>query len=155
VPNNSSTPQQLEAASNVVRFPKEKLSTAANVQSQEEYLKMIEEYKTRFADELAEILSNQIFGELARCGVDFSSKIDDVFPSMVMVVESIRALHLKCSGIHHPLQDLAVEAYDNDGDEEEDDEEVEGGAEESSDADDSGDGDDATLATDDQCQQER
>ena len=81
--------------SNVVKFPKEKLLSPENIQTQEDMLKQIEEYKMSFADDIAEILSNHIFGELARSGVNFQGNIDELFPSMVLVTEAIQSLHLK------------------------------------------------------------
>lgn len=101
-----------EPDSNIIAFPREKLRNSANLQSQEDYLQMIEEYKNDFADELTDLLSSYVFGELGRGGIDFSSQIDDLFPSMLLVAESIRSLQLKASKVHHPLQDFAEEAFE-------------------------------------------
>jgi hypothetical protein len=103
--------------SNIVKFPKEKIASTATIQSQEDLLKQITDYKTSFANDLSEILSNHIFGELARCGVDFDNQIDDLFYSMVLVTESIQSLHLKAAGVYHPLQEFAEEAYSDSDDE--------------------------------------
>lgn len=101
----------MEEKNNIINFPKEKLLSPENVQTQEDILKQIEEYKKGFADDISDFLSNLVFGELARSGVNFESDIDDYFPLMLLVTESIRALHLKASGVHHPLQDFALDAY--------------------------------------------
>lgn len=98
--------------SNIVQFPKEKFQTPSNIQSQEDLLKQIVDYKTNFAGELSEILSNYVFGELARSGVNFESQIDELFNSMLLVTESIQSLHLKASNVYHPLQDFAEEIFD-------------------------------------------
>jgi hypothetical protein len=103
---------------NIIRFPKEKFSTTQNLQSQEELIQKINDYKTSFADEISEILSNLVFGELARSGVNFEENIDELFPSMMLIVEAIRSLHLQASDIHHPLQDFALEIYEDINDEE-------------------------------------
>lgn len=99
---------------NVIKFPKEKLLTPSNIQSQEDMLKQIVDYKTNFANDLSEFLSQHIFGELARSGVNFEAQIDDLFPSMVLVTEAIQSLQLKASGVYHPLQDFAEEAFGED-----------------------------------------
>jgi hypothetical protein len=102
-----------ETPNNVIKFPKEKLSNPANIQSQDDVLQQIVEYKTSFANDVSEILSQHIFGELARSGINFESQIDDLFPSMILVSESIQSLHLKASGVHHPLQDFAADVFDD------------------------------------------
>jgi hypothetical protein len=96
---------------NVIKFPKEKYNSPENIQTQEDVLLQINEYKTSFANDLSEILSNYIFGELARSGVDFDGDIDSLFPIMLLVTESIQALQLKASGVSHPLQELAIDIY--------------------------------------------
>lgn len=103
-----------QMTNNIIRFPKEKFSTTQNLQSQEELVQKINDYKTSFADEISEILSNLVFGELARSGVNFEENIDELFPSMMLVVEAIRSLHLQSSDIYHPLQDFALEIFDDD-----------------------------------------
>lgn len=96
---------------NVVTFPKEKLRTPSNIQSQEDLLQQIQDYKMSFADDIAEILSNHIFGELGRSGINFEADIDALFPSMVLVTEAIQSLQLRGAGVHHPLQDFAEDVY--------------------------------------------
>lgn len=104
---------------NIIKFPKEKITTTANIQTQEDVLKQIADYKTSFANDVSEFLSQYIFGEMARSGVNFENQIDDLFPSMILVAESIQSLHLKSSGIHHALQDFAEDIYSDDEDEKE------------------------------------
>lgn len=108
-----------EDNSNIVTFPREKLRTPSNIQSQEDLLQQIEDYKMSFADDIAEILSNHIFGELGRSGINFEGNIDALFPSMILVTQAIQSLHLKGTGVYHPLQDFAEDAFSEDGDEEE------------------------------------
>ncbi len=95
---------------NVIVFPKMKLD--APPQSAEEIAAKLIEYKTNYADEIAEILWNNLLGELSRSGYDFNENINEYFPSMVLVLESIRSLQLHVNGIHHPLQDFAKESVD-------------------------------------------
>lgn len=105
---------------NVVQFPKDKLETTANIQTQEDVLNRITSYKTSFAEDISEILSQHIFGELARSGVNFERDIDDLFPSMILVTEAMQSLHLKSSGVYHPLQDFAEDVYSDEESEEND-----------------------------------
>lgn len=104
---------------NIVQFPKDKLETTANIQTQEDMLKQINFYKMSFAEDISEILSQHIFGELARSGVNFEKDIDNLFPSMILVTEAIQSLHLKSSGVFHPLQDFSEDVYGDDDSEEE------------------------------------
>ena len=54
----------------------------------------------------------QAIGELVRSGCDFAPEIEKHFPSMVLVLESIRSLHLQSQGLHHNLQDFARDCID-------------------------------------------
>lgn len=96
---------------NIIKFPRKHLGDHSDLQSPEDVLKQIEEYKKSFADDLSEILSSHIFGELARSGINFETQIDDLFPSMVLVSEAIKSLQLKASNVEHPLQEFADDAY--------------------------------------------
>ena len=73
----------------------------------DEILDRLIEYKKSYSDEISEILWQYVLGELARSGCDFQNDLDKVYPSMILILESIRSLHLLCSDIDHPLQDLA------------------------------------------------
>lgn len=101
---------------NIIRFPKQKMGTPANIQTREDLLTQITDYKLSFAEDIAEILSNHVFGELARSNANFGHQIDDLFPSMLLVTESIQSLHLKSSGVYHPLQDFADDLFCSDDD---------------------------------------
>lgn len=81
-------------------------------QSAEEVAEKIVEYKTSFADEISEILWNHVLGELARSGVDLENRAEELFPSMILLLESIRSLHLQANNIEHPLQAFAAEAFE-------------------------------------------
>jgi hypothetical protein len=104
-------------ADNVIIFPKEKFNDPSNIQSQEDLLKQITDYKTSFANDISEMLSTYIFGELARSGVNFESRIDELFPAMMLVTESIQSLHLQASGLEHPLQEFAQDLFNENSEE--------------------------------------
>jgi hypothetical protein len=53
-----------------------------------------------------------VIGELARSGCDFQSNPEELYPSIVLVLEAIKSLHLHANGIDHPLQELAAEIID-------------------------------------------
>lgn len=67
----------------------------------------IKEYKESYSTELAEIIWENVLGEMGRAGCDFDSDMDKYFPSMVLIFEAIRSLHLQSMGEHHQLQDYA------------------------------------------------
>lgn len=92
---------------NVIQFPKIKLD--APPQSAEEVQEQIQRYKESYATEVADILWQSVINELGRAGCDFETDMDKYYPSMILILESIRSLHLQTSGIEHPLQNFAVE----------------------------------------------
>lgn len=98
---------------NIIKFPKMKLETPP--QSAEELAEKISEYKRSFAEDVAEFLWQHVLGELARSGCDFQSDPEELYPSIVLVLESIKSLHLHASGIEHPLQKIAPLLISEDG----------------------------------------
>lgn len=99
-----------EEKTNVIAFPKVKVGDSPPT-SIEELSEKIAEYKTSFAEEISEVLWNLVLGEMARAGCDFDKDLQKYYPSMVMILESIKSLHLQTNGIHHPLQDIAAESF--------------------------------------------
>ena len=95
-------------ADNIIEFPK--LKVDAPVQTAEDLQEKIREYKEEFANEIAEFIWRQAIGELVRSGCDFTQDMEEYFPSMMLVLESIRSLHLQSQGMPHTLQDFAKEA---------------------------------------------
>lgn len=91
----------------IIEFPKIKVDGPP--QSAEELQDQLEEFKSEYSNEIAEFLWRNILGELVRSGCDFTN-MDRYFPSMLLVLESIRSLHLQSQGIHHNLQDFAKDA---------------------------------------------
>lgn len=95
-------------ADNIIEFPR--LKVDAPVQTAEDLQEKIREYKEEFANEIAEFIWRQAIGELVRSGCDFTQDMQTYFPSMMLVLESIRSLHLQSQGMPHTLQDFAKEA---------------------------------------------
>lgn len=95
---------------NIIQFPKVKVDTPP--QSPEELRDKLTEYKLSYSEEISEYLWRQTLGELVRSGCDFSKDMEKYFPSMVLVLESIRSLHLQYQGVDHPLQDFAKDSLD-------------------------------------------
>lgn len=91
----------------IIEFPK--LKVDGPPQSREELQTQLEEFKSEYSNEIAEFLWRNMLGELVRSGCDFSD-MEKYFPAMLLVLESIRSLHLQTQGIHHNLQDFAKEA---------------------------------------------
>jgi hypothetical protein len=99
---------------NVIKFPKMKLD--APPQNPEELANKISEYKKAFAEDIAEFLWGHVIGELARSGCDFQSNPEELYPSIVLVLEAIKSLHLHANGIEHPLQELAASIIEENDD---------------------------------------
>jgi len=98
--------------SNIIEFPKIKVDSPP--QSPDELEAKISDFKEEYSNEIAEFLWRNILGELVRSGCNFT-EIQDYFPSMVLVLESIRSLHLQSQGLHHNLQDFARDCIDIEG----------------------------------------
>ena len=67
----------------------------------------IRQYKESYSTELAEIIWENVLGEMARAGCEFDENMDKYFPSMILIFESIRSLHLQTMGEEHQLQPFA------------------------------------------------
>jgi|TARA_B110000977_G_scaffold2814_2_gene3870 hypothetical protein len=95
---------------NVISFPKDKMSTPP--QNAKELAESVKEFKVGHADQIAEQLWEYVLHEMIRAGVIFEKDTMKSFPSMVLILESIKSLHLLSVGIHHPLQDFANDSID-------------------------------------------
>lgn len=100
------------ADDNVVQFPKMKLD--APPQSAEELKSKLDEYRISYSEEISEMLWQQVLAELVRSGCRFDEDIKTYFPSMILILESIRSLHLLTQKIEHPLQDFAKDSIEFD-----------------------------------------
>lgn len=103
---------------NIIKFPRMKLDTPP--QSPEELSEKLIEYKTSFTNDVAEFLWNHVLSEMVRSGCNFEKDTEEYYPSIILLLESIRSLHLQANGIHHPLQDFAKEFLEEDEEESED-----------------------------------
>ena len=99
---------------NLIYFPKIHSNPPINEESVAE---KIRDYKESYSSELAEIIWENVLGEMARAGCDFDEDFETYFPSMILIFESIRSLHLQTMGEEHQLQHFAtqnVEILDSD-----------------------------------------
>jgi hypothetical protein len=100
---------------NVVQFPRlisDPPMTAGEVKDK------ISAYKENYANDLSEIIWENVLHEMARANCDFDSDIEKYFPNMILIFESIKALHLLTLDVEHPLHDFAeknVVVLDSDG----------------------------------------
>lgn len=97
---------------NVITFPKMKFDSPP--QSPEELAEKLAEYKRSFADDISEFLWNHVLNEMVRSGCRFDADAEEYYPSIILLLESIRSLYLQSQGIEHPLQELAQEFVDFD-----------------------------------------
>lgn len=89
--------------SNVIDFVKfkEKLEEQRLLE-QNDYL--------HYSDEVVEEIWAIVLQELYEEGCDFSEDRLKYFPTMILILESIRALYLQANGEEHSLQEFAAEA---------------------------------------------
>lgn len=100
---------------NVIDFP---VLFDSPPMSPEDVQARILRYKESYSTELADIIWDNVLGEMARAGCHFDEDINKYFPSMVLVFEAIKSLHLKTMDVEHPLQAFAEEnvlIFDSDG----------------------------------------
>ena len=91
---------------NLIPFPKIHSNPPINEVSVGE---RIREYKESYSSELAEIIWENVLGEMARAGCDFDDNMEVYFPSMILIFEAIRSLHLQTMGEEHQLQAYAAD----------------------------------------------
>src|SRR5210317_1519081 len=96
----------------IINFPKMKITVPA--QTKEDLAQDLINYKKEIAEEVAEFLWRHVLGELSRVGCKFSNNIEEYYPSMVLVLEAIRSLHLQANDVEHPLQEFAYQFFDLD-----------------------------------------
>lgn len=97
----------------IIQFPKMKLDTPP--QSLEELSEKLTEYRTTFSNDIAESIWNLVLIQMVRSGCKFDQDIEKYYPSIILVLEAIRSLHLQANEIHHPLQDFANEFVEEEG----------------------------------------
>ncbi len=102
---------------NIISFPKDKLLTPP--QNAQELADSVKEFKLGHADQISEALWQYVLTEMIRSGVVFEQDTMKYFPAMVLILESIKSLHLLTNAIHHPLQDFAKDSIDIEAFEEE------------------------------------
>ena len=91
---------------NLIHFPKIHSNPPIDENSVSE---RIREYKDSYSTELAEIIWENVLGEMARAGCEFDENMDKYFPSMILIFEAIRSLHLQTMGEEHQLQPFAIQ----------------------------------------------
>lgn len=100
--------------SNIVQFPNLKAPTKDNLE------KSVRDYKLEAIDYAADELYGDLFSRINYFGFDITDEHD--LKDVALVVESIKSLLCKVSGVDHPLQKLATKMMsiqevddDNDG----------------------------------------
>ena len=77
---------------NVIEFPR---FFDSPPMSPEDVQEKLIKYKESYSTELAEIIWENVLGEMARAGCQFDEDINLYFPSMLLVFEAIKSLHLQ------------------------------------------------------------
>jgi hypothetical protein len=92
--------------SNVIEFPRFISDPPMTANEVKDKMTM---YKESYANDLAEIIWENVLAEMSRANCDFDSDINEYFPNMILIFESIKALHLQTMGEDHPLIKFARE----------------------------------------------
>tara|TARA_B110000503_G_scaffold74090_1_gene114426 strand:+ start:3048 stop:3398 length:351 start_codon:yes stop_codon:yes gene_type:complete len=96
----------------IITFPKAKKNSPP--QSKEEVDEKVAEFKEDFADQISEMVWRSVIIDMVRSGCDFDEDPVAYFPAMVLILESIKSLHLLTQGLEHPLQTFADESINLD-----------------------------------------
>ena len=96
---------------NIIEFPKIKNEESPSVSDAGEARATIKAFKEEYSEEISEFVWRMVISELVRSGCNFKD-MEKYFPAMVLVLESIRSLHLLTQKLHHPLQDFAEDSLD-------------------------------------------
>jgi hypothetical protein len=99
----------LDQYSNIVKFPNGKTVKPSTLQTEDNIVDQIFELESPLAKEISDTLLNYIFGEMQRTGADID--IDDVYPSLTLVMGALQSFQLKLMNIHHSHQDYADKIY--------------------------------------------
>lgn len=97
----------------IIEFPKQK-RLGSPPQNEDELQEQVADFRYGLADQVSELIWQSVLTELIRSGCDFGDEPSEYFPSIVLVLETIKSLHLLSQGLHHPLQDFANDAIDLD-----------------------------------------
>lgn len=95
----------------IIEFPKMK-RRGSPPNSEEDLAEQVTDFKEGLADEISEVIWQGVLTELIRSGCNFGDDPNEFFPSIVLVLESIKSLHLQSQGIEHPLQNFANDSLD-------------------------------------------
>jgi hypothetical protein len=92
---------------NVIAFPKGKKN--APPQSVEEVIESMESIRKDHIEFLVDECCSFVFGRLMDEGFDLSD--EKIFNESLLVVESLKAALYACSGISHPLHEVANQIF--------------------------------------------
>lgn len=95
--------------SNVIQFPREKWKTPS--QTMDEVYESITESRKEHIQILVNLLMEYLTYKV--CDEGFDITLDECEPSYIMCCEAIESLLSRSVGIHHPIQDIALETFAN------------------------------------------
>jgi hypothetical protein len=98
-----------EKKDNVIAFPNIRLD--APPQTQQEVSDKIASYRESYANDISAFLTTLVVTEMSRAGCDMSDE-EHIVPSIILINQAIKSLHLLTSGMDHPLQEYAMNEYE-------------------------------------------
>lgn len=104
----------INASNNIVEFPREKKDNPP--QNREEFMDQIVSLRMGYAQELADVLTGVVLGELSRM-TSIVTSIEDDDPLIELLNGTIQALYLRTAGIEHPYESLAHALAEQDNEE--------------------------------------
>lgn len=97
----------------IINFPKS--NALGPAQNKEDLAQDFLNYKQEVAQEVSEFLWRHVLLELTRVGCKFNGKnLEEYYPHMILVLDSIMSLYLKANDVEHPLQEFAEQFIDLD-----------------------------------------
>ncbi len=93
----------------IIEFPKMKRMGTPPT-SEDDLENQITDFRFGLSEQVSEVIWQTVLTELIRSGCNFSEDPDEFFPALVLILETIKSLHLQTQGIEHPLQQFARDA---------------------------------------------
>ena len=94
---------------NIVLFPRQKRNCPPT--TLEEITQKVATVQERLSHEVSEVVWRNTIDQLQTSGVDVEERYEEFAAITLMLLETIKALHLASTGHYHPLQDYAEANY--------------------------------------------
>lgn len=97
-------------ADNIIKFPN-KILDENNSVTIEDFLNDAMLQILKEANDSSEYLWSNVILETNKNGFSLERNSEEIAAASIMILESIRSLHYLTKGLHHPLQEVALEIF--------------------------------------------